>query len=500
MSPAAFPISGPGFAWSAAEVADRVAGRAAALAADLHPGRPWPVPAGQTAADVIEALAVWAAGGVLAPLHPDLPPAQRDRALGALEACPALPEGSAAVVWTSGTSGRPTGVVLGWAGLEHVARSAGTRLGVGSEDVWAHTLSPATMGGLATLVRARTLGHGLRVEGPFRAEGLSAALDSGAVTFASLVPIMLDRLLQARRGRPFPHIVRGLLLGGAATPRSLVEAALALDAPLFLTYGMTEASSQVATAGPDLVRAVPGTVGAPLDGVEVRIGAGGVIQVRSPGLALARIVADPVAPVPDPGPRMPDTGAPVPDTGPPVPDPGPPVPDPGPRMPDTGAPVPDPRPPVVPEGQPGGGQATAAPRLEPLASTDGWYRTGDLGHLDGEGRLFVTGRAAERIISGGATVDPLSVEGVLLHHPDVADVCVVGAADPEWGERVVALLVPAPGSAQEALADRLTTFARLGLRPPERPRDWVFVDVLPRNRGGKLDRREALRIVRERLG
>lgn len=459
MSPAAFPISGPGLAWSAAEVADRVAVRAAALAADIQPGRPWPVPAGQTAADVIEALAVWAAGGVLAPLHPDLPPARRDRAMDALEACPPLPEGSAAVVWTSGTSGRPTGVVLGWAGLQHVARSAGTRLGVGSADVWAHTLSPATMGGLATLVRARTLGHGLRVEGPYRAEALSAALDAGAVTFASLVPVMLDRLLQARRGRPFPRTVRGLLLGGAATARPLVEAALALDAPLFLTYGMTEASSQVATAGPDLVRAVPGTVGAPLGGVEVRIGEGGVIEVRSPGLALARIVADPGAPV-----------------------------------------VSDPEAPGVPQGPPPDVEATSRPRLDPIAFTDGWYRTGDLGHVDGEGRLFVTGRAAERILSGGANVDPLTVEGVLLHHPDIADVCVVGAADPEWGERVVALVVPAPGSAREARADRLTGFARLELSPPERPRHWVFVDVLPRNRGGKLDRREALRIVRERLG
>jgi O-succinylbenzoic acid--CoA ligase len=127
-----------------------------------------------------------------------------------------------------------------------------------------------------------------------------------------------------------------------------------------------------------------------------------------------------------------------------------------------------------------------------LADAEGWYHTGDLGRLDDEGDLWITGRRSERILTGGVTVDPLEVEDALRAHPAVADACVVGLDDPEWGELVAAVLVPA-GSALDV--DDVDAWARERLAPAKRPRRWSVVDELPRNANGKVSRRA----VREAL-
>ncbi len=119
---------------------------------------------------------------------------------------------------------------------------------------------------------------------------------------------------------------------------------------------------------------------------------------------------------------------------------------------------------------------------------DGHMSTGDTGHFDEAGRLFVDGRDDEMIVSGGENVFPTEVEDVLATHPAVADVAVVGVPDPEWGERLRAYVVVRADAALDA--DGVRTFVHDHLAGYKVPRDVLFVDELPRNPTGKVLRRE----------
>ena len=118
----------------------------------------------------------------------------------------------------------------------------------------------------------------------------------------------------------------------------------------------------------------------------------------------------------------------------------------------------------------------------------GWYRTGDLGTIDaGTGRLTVAGRADDLIITGGEKVWPAPVEDVLRSDPRVADVAVVGRADPEWGQRVVAVVVPADPATPPTL-DALRAVAKAHLPAASAPKELELTDSLPRTTIGKLTR------------
>jgi acyl-CoA synthetase (AMP-forming)/AMP-acid ligase II len=110
---------------------------------------------------------------------------------------------------------------------------------------------------------------------------------------------------------------------------------------------------------------------------------------------------------------------------------------------------------------------------------------GDVGVLDGEGHLYVTGRRAQRILTGGTNVDPSEVEAVLRLHDRVEDVAVVGLPDAEWGEVVGAAVVARPGGTLDQSA--LEALARERLAPAKLPRRFVFLPELPRNANGKVD-------------
>jgi malonyl-CoA/methylmalonyl-CoA synthetase len=118
-------------------------------------------------------------------------------------------------------------------------------------------------------------------------------------------------------------------------------------------------------------------------------------------------------------------------------------------------------------------------------TADGWFRSGDVGERDADGYLRIVGRAKELIISGGFNVYPREVEDVLLEHPAVAEVAVVGEPSGEWGETVVAVVVPA-GADRDP--DALLAYAAEELAPYKRPRRIRYVDALPRNALGKVVR------------
>jgi O-succinylbenzoic acid--CoA ligase len=227
---------------------------------------------------------------------------------------------------------------------------------------------------------------------------------------------MLHQLLEAWGPEAAPDSLRCLLIGGAPAREELIVAALEAGFPIALTYGLTEASSQVATAPPELVREKPGTVGPPLPGVRVRVSESGELLVQGPTVAPGEV------------------------------------------------------------------------------RTDGWLHTGDLAREDGEGHLWITGRESDRIISGGVNVDPGEVEAALEAHPLVAEAVVLGVPDREWGERVVAVVVShSPGPALRKELDELVGHS---LSPAKRPRAIRFLDSVPRNPHGKVDRERVRALFR----
>lgn len=127
-------------------------------------------------------------------------------------------------------------------------------------------------------------------------------------------------------------------------------------------------------------------------------------------------------------------------------------------------------------------EATAA-----TLTADGWLKTGDAGYLDGEGNVFLHDRVKDMIVSGGENVYPIEVENVLMTHPDVADVAVIGVPDPTWGEAVTAIVVPAAGACPAATD--LIAHARDRLAGYKLPKSVSFTDTLPRTPSGKVLKR-----------
>jgi len=118
---------------------------------------------------------------------------------------------------------------------------------------------------------------------------------------------------------------------------------------------------------------------------------------------------------------------------------------------------------------------------------DGWLATGDLGRIDAEGYLYLVGRLGDMLIRGGENVYPLEVERVLEQHPGVVEAGVYGVPDRRLGQEIAAAVVGVGGTPPSA--DDLTGWCRERLAPFKVPREWVFLDALPRTASGKLLRR-----------
>nr|WP_217283849.1 AMP-binding protein [Aquabacterium terrae] len=118
------------------------------------------------------------------------------------------------------------------------------------------------------------------------------------------------------------------------------------------------------------------------------------------------------------------------------------------------------------------------------ALREGWLHTGDVGSLDGDGFLTLRDRSKDVIISGGSNIYPREVEEVLLRHPAVAEVSVIGRRDAEWGEVVVAFIVARPGAVLESTA--LDALCQQHIARFKRPKEYHFVDALPKNHYGKV--------------
>jgi long-chain acyl-CoA synthetase len=120
-----------------------------------------------------------------------------------------------------------------------------------------------------------------------------------------------------------------------------------------------------------------------------------------------------------------------------------------------------------------------------------YFTLGDVGYLDADGYLFLTGRTAECIISGGVNIYPQEIDNELIKHPAVEDACTIGVPNEEWGEEVKSVLTLNPGYAgSPELGTEIQTFARERLAGFKVPRSVDFVDELPRNPAGKIQRKK----------
>ncbi|MFN8424456.1 MAG: class I adenylate-forming enzyme family protein [Anaerolineae bacterium] len=369
----------------------------------------------------------------------------------------------------SATTGAPKGAVLTWGNAYANYTASRARLGHGSDDVWLaalplHHTSAACRSCCGRRGTARR-STSCRASSPTTSRVRSARR---GVTIVSLVPSTLRAVLDAWRARygqrPAPDGLRALLLGGGPLAGAPAAEAAALGFPLAVTYGLTEAASQVATTAPWLAAA--GAVGR---------AAAGRVRVRIAGVGGTGAGGDDADPV----------DRPIGDEG---------------EIEVAG--------PTVFAGYWGDPAATAR-------AMDGhWLRTGDLGRLDEDGRLHVVGRLDARIVTGGENVDPAEVEAVLDAHPAIGASCVVGVRDATWGQIVVAVVEPPrprdvasrPPPSADTRARRadeaspldaasLRTWLEGRLAGYKRPRRVVVVSSLPRTAAGKVRRAEAARLA-----
>lgn len=345
---------------------------------------------------------------------------------------PLDPQATCCIMFTSGTSGQPKGVMLSYDNFFWSAMGSALRIGTLPNDRWLCCLPLYHIGGLNILYRCALYGTSVYLEDGFKIESIQHAFDTGAITLISLVPTMLYRLIEAKVR--FPTSLRLILLGGAAASPELLEQCIALNLPIAPTYGLTEACSQVATLPSDKAYQKPASVGRALpfssltvvdeDGLPSPVGEYGQVIVK---------------------------GA------------------------------------AVMKGYYNNPEATAK------ALQDGALYTGDIGYLDQEGDLHIVQRRSDLILSGGENVYPVEVENVLRQHPAVADACVVGLPSAEWGQQVVAVIVHKIGMTTNENA--LTAFCREHLAGYKIPRRFFFVNALPQTASGKVERKAVVDLL-----
>lgn len=319
----------------------------------------------------------------------------------------------AMVAYTSGTTGQPKGAMLSHGNLLAGAQALVQAWGWSGTDRLLHTLPLFHLHGLGAGLNGSFTAGGSVVLSRFDPALVVETASAYGATLYFGVPTMYAKLAEAG------------LLQGLRGLRLLVSGSAPLDPMLFARiaaetgqrpverYGMTET---VMLTSNSLDDRVPGCVGRPLPGVQVRLGDGGAVQVNGPNVFRGYWE----------------------------------------------------RP-----------EASAA-----AFTSDGYFRTGDIGTLDDDGRLRLVGRASELIITGGYNLYPREVEDVLREHASVADVAVVGLPDATWGETVAAFVVLTAPEAYDA--ESLAAHAAAALAAYKIPRTWHVVDELPRNAMGKV--------------
>lgn len=350
------------------------------------------------------------------------------------------PEDVGVVLFTSGTTSRPKAVELTHNNLTSYITGTVEFDGAQPDDAALICVPPYHIAGVSAALSNLYAGRKMVYLPQFDpSEWVRLVRDEG-VTSATVVPTMLDRIVSALESDPVAlPTLRTLAYGGSKVALPLVRKALGLlpEVGFVNAYGLTETSSTIAVLTPDdhrealastdvTVTRRLGSVGQPVPGVELQIrGEDG--QEVGPG----------------------ETGE------------------------------------LFVRGDQVSGRYA---EIGSVLDADGWFPTKDVAMLDEAGYLFIGGRSDDTIIRGGENIAPAEIEDVLVEHPAVHDCAVVGPEDPQWGQIIVAVVVPAADADPDP--DELREHVRSQLRGSRTPDRVVFRDELPTNATGKVLRRE----------
>lgn len=352
------------------------------------------------------------------------------------------PGDTASILFSSGTTGRPKGVEVTHAALALRCEQAPTLWGLGSSSVMLAAMPLFHVGGSSWVLNGLHLGARVVLSASTGVEDLLTLIDRHRITHAFVAPALLRSLLEKVKERgAVPTSIQVLGYGAAAMPPALLaEARDVLRCDFAQSYGMTETtgSSAMLTSADH----APGSaehrwesVGRACPGVELRIVDPDSRELRGAG---------------EPGEVELRTPHPM-------------------------------------KGYWRNPELTAQ-----VLAPDGWYATGDLGVLDADGYLYLSGRRDDLINTGGEKVQPAEVEAVLVEHPAVSDAAVVAAPSERWGQTPVAFVVLTdPGTSGADLIE----FCRSRIAHFKCPSAVAVVAEIPRNAAGKIDRLS----LRERL-
>ena len=363
----------------------------------------------------------------------------------ALAAEPAPPQdvddySAAVVLFTSGTTSKPKGVLLKHENLVSYVLQTVEFASAEPDGSVLISVPPYHIAGVGTVLTNVFAGRRMVYLPSFTAEGWLDLVRTENVTNAMVVPTMLSRIVDHLAGGTADvPALQGLAYGGARMPRPVLAAALEAfpNVGFVNAYGLTETSSTIAVLGPDDHRSAAassdpraagrlGSVGRLVPGMEgvIRDELGEAVPAGSPGELWVR------------GPQV-------------------------------------------------SGEYVG---LGSVLDADGWFPTKDRAWFDEDGYLFIEGRSDDTIIRGGENIAPAEIEDVLVHHPGVREAAVLGMPDDEWGERIVAALVAKPEVVLDA--EEVRAYVRERLRGSRTPDDVVVVAELPHSPTGKLLRRE----------
>jgi len=329
------------------------------------------------------------------------------------------------ILYTSGTTGRPKGVRISYGNVFASAQASAMQLGLDRHDKWLAPTPLFHMSGFSVVMRSVIYGTTAVLHAGFEAAAVNEAIEKDSITLISVVPVMLQRMLDEREGKPYPTSLRLVLLGGSAASEQLLAECMDKGVPVAQSYGLSETSSQVATLPvEDGIRKL-GSSGLPLLPTEViiRDNNGDVLTAGLPGEIAVRG-------------------------------------------------------PTVSPGYIGHATSTRQPGE--------WFATGDIGFFDDEGYLFVLDRRSDLIVSGGENVYPAEIESVIARYPGVFEVGVVGQPDATWGQVPIAVV---RGNTSLVEQDVLEQCRRELARYKVPKRIIFTQDNLPRNASGKLLRR-----------
>jgi acyl-CoA synthetase (AMP-forming)/AMP-acid ligase II len=343
----------------------------------------------------------------------------------------------AVMLYTSGTTAAPKAALLRHRHLTAYVLNTVEFGSAAETDAALVAVPPYHVAGLANLLSNLYAGRRVVYLAQFSAADWLAAVRRERITHAMLVPTMLARIVaELPGGDAGTPTLRSLAYGGARMPRPVLEQALRIfpETGFVNAYGLTETASSIAVLGPEdhraaltsqdpAVRDRLGSVGRALPGIEFQIRTGDG-EPAGPG----------------------ETGL------------------------------------VFVRGEQISGEYGGQQGLDP----GGWFATRDRGRLDAGGYLFIEGRADDTIIRGGENIAPAEIEDVLLAHPGITEAAVLGVPDPEWGQRLVAVVVG------EGDPEEIRRWARDRLRSSKTPDTIVFRSGLPRTDTGKLLRRTLL--------